>query len=374
MSLLSEFWDDAVGGAEWLKDVILGEFHEDQTPSEIVAGLMVSFVPGAVIVLSARDMTAVIIRMIRHPERRGEVMQWMIIVACAMGLVPALIGAAAGAAAAGVGAIVGGLAGDELGAAIRATCLVLIENTGRLLERLVEFIRRFVHGNILGFLRELKLAEYAKPVVDETVKFIGHLAGITRRVIVKAQSVKWIGSVGHLIERLEALEKGFYQIQREAVHKLPMAIDELQSRLGRALSEHMAQAEHPVHPNTPAPHPPAPHPPEPRRVTASEHPPLGTPPGLEPPEPLPPRTPPEENLHPQGVEPEPSAKPKVLRGRYPVHTKPNEAYFWSGRSPLPDGTFAGGAENAQRIASSKRGNHIRNSNREEKHSDANVES
>ena len=78
----------------------------------------------------------------------------------------------------------------------------------------------------------------------------------------------------------------------------------------------MVQADHVVHPNTPAPHP-TPKPPTPKRVAARADHPLGKPPGLEPADPLPPKTPPDKNLHPQGVEEEPSAA-KAIRPR--AHT------------------------------------------------------
>ncbi|MGI4757826.1 MAG: hypothetical protein ACRYGF_13360 [Janthinobacterium lividum] len=357
MALLDDLWNDAVGSVDWLKQVILGEFDDHQSTSAMITQLLASFVPGVVIVMSARDLTAVLIRMVRHPEKRENLTEWMILVACAIGLVPALIGAAAGAAAAGVGAVVGGLAGDEAGAALRATALLLIEDGSRMLEKVIQFLRRFVKGDILRFLREAKFVRYAQPVAEEVGKFLGHMISITQKVIAKASEVRWIGSVGHIIDRLKVLEHGFYDLQRAAVHKIPQVMAEFDSRLQRALGEHMAQADHVVHPNTPAPHP-TPKPPVPKRVAARADHPLGKPPGLEPADPLPPKTPPDKNLHPQGVEEEPSARvadSTAQAAKYPVQTERDKAYFWSGRSPREDGTFAGGAADAQVIASQSGG-------------------
>ncbi|MGI4853927.1 MAG: glycohydrolase toxin TNT-related protein [Janthinobacterium lividum] len=324
MSYLDELWNEAVGdtkGAlDWLKQVILGEFDDHQSTSAMITQLLVSFVPGAVIVMSARDLTAVLIRMVRHPDKRENITEWMILVACAIGLVPALIGAAAGAAAAGVGAIVGGLAGDEAGAALRATALLLIEDGARMLEKVVQFLRRFIKGDIMRFLREVKFVKYAEPVAEEVGKFIGHLISVTQKVIARASHYTWFSRVGDIIEKLRTLERGFYALQSAAAHKIPQVMAEFDSRLQRALGEHMAQADHVVHPNTPAPHP-TPKPPTPKRVAARADHPLGKPSGLEPADPLPPKTPPDKNLHPQGVEEEPRASAQDTRAANVAATK-----------------------------------------------------
>lgn len=310
MAWTDDLWNEVAGDAaaslDWLKQVVFGEFDDHQSTSALITQLLVSFVPGAVIVMSARDLTAVLIRMVRHPDKRESVTEWMILVACAIGLVPALVGAVAGAAAAGVGAIVGGLAGDEAGAALRATALLLIEDGARLLEKLVEFLRRFIKGDIMRFLRAVKFAEYAEPVAKEVTQFIGHLTSIIEKVIAKASSFKWIGRVGDLIEKLKVVETGLRDLDRMAARQVKSVMGEFDKRLARALGEKMVQADHVVHPEIPAPHP-TPKPPEPKRVAARADHPLGKAPGLEPVDPLPPKTPPDKNLHPQGVEETPSA-------------------------------------------------------------------
>ncbi|MEJ2715211.1 MAG: hypothetical protein P8014_18900, partial [Acidihalobacter sp.] len=102
--VLDKVWSKIVGGMDWLKAVIYGEFDDDRPISAIVADMLVSFVPGVIIVTSARDLTAVIIRLVRHPDKRDDVHEWMLIVACAIPLVLPVLAAAVGAAAAGVGA------------------------------------------------------------------------------------------------------------------------------------------------------------------------------------------------------------------------------------------------------------------------------
>lgn len=308
MSALDELWNEVMGDAaaalDWMKQVVLGEFDDHQSTSALIAQMIASFVPGVIIVMSARDMTAVVIRMVRHPEKRESLTEWMILSACALGLVPALVGAAVGAVGAGVGAVVGGLVGDEAGAALRATALLLIEDGTRILEQIVLKLRRFVKGDILRFLRAAKFAEYGKPAAEELAKFIGHLRSITLKVMERASHFTWINRVGAIVEKLRVLERSFYELQHLALKNVPRVMEQFDIRLQHALGDHLGQGDHVVHYNKPAPHP-TPKPPEPRRVAARTDHPLGTPPGTEHPGQMPPKVEPEENLHPQGADVEP---------------------------------------------------------------------
>ena len=320
---IEQWWKESVGeGWDWLKQVILGEFDDHQSTSAIVAQLLVSFVPGVVVVMSVRDMTAVIMRMHRRPQLRHEVTEWMIVVACALGIVPAIAGVVVGSAGTLIGTAIGGLAGDEAGAALRATCILLIEDGTRMLEKLVEFLRRFVKGDIVRFLREVKFVKYTEPVIEEFGKFIRNMIGLTEKLIAKANEVRWIGKVGEIIETLRNFERGLRAIDEVAAKQITSVLKEFDERLARALSKPMTQAEHVVHPHVPAPRPPV-HPVEPRRVVARADTPLGKAEGLEHPNPLPPKVKPEENLHPQGVEAEPAAKAEDMRAAKIAETKKN---------------------------------------------------
>ena len=97
MSMLDTVWDDVVGGAEWLKAVVFGEFDDNRPMSAVVADMLVSFVPGMIIATSARDLTAVILRMWKPPEKREHLKDWMIVIACVIPLALEAILMAAGA-------------------------------------------------------------------------------------------------------------------------------------------------------------------------------------------------------------------------------------------------------------------------------------
>jgi hypothetical protein len=69
-NILDDAWDQVVGGMDWLKSVLLGKFADHWPLLAVVAALLVSFIPGVVIVISARDAVAVILRLANHPEKR----------------------------------------------------------------------------------------------------------------------------------------------------------------------------------------------------------------------------------------------------------------------------------------------------------------
>ena len=312
-STLEYVWDKAVGGVEWLKEVVLGEFDDHRSMSAIVADMLASFVPGVIIVTSARDLTAVLIRLVKHPEKREEVTEWMLVIGCAIPLVLPVLAAAAGAAAAGVGAIVGGIGGSEAGAALRAVCLLLIERGGEMLEILIKFLRRFVKGDVLAVLRDINFTKYAEPLTKYIRKFINGLLAVTRKVAAELEHFTWFDSVKAAIKRLEELEREFYAVQEAAVHKIPGALSELQARLTKALAEESRAQEHSATPMVPAPRPRA-VPVEPRRVATMPGSPLGHPHGVEHPHELPHGPGEQTNLHEQRVERE---VPKMEEERLP---------------------------------------------------------
>lgn len=147
-SILEEGWNHIVGGMNWLKSVFFGEFADNRPLSAVIADMLVSFLPGVVIVTSARDAVAVVLRLANHPEKREELMEWVLLCACLITIALPLAMAAGGAAAAGVGAVVAGIAGSELAAALRGVMLMLIKKASALVD-LVLFLQKFYQGRCL---------------------------------------------------------------------------------------------------------------------------------------------------------------------------------------------------------------------------------
>lgn len=241
--LLDEIWDSAVGGAHWLKSVLFGEFADDRPRSAVIADMLVSFVPGVVIVTSARDAVAVILRLAQHPERREEAMEWILLAACLITLALPLALAAGGVAAAGVGAIVGGVAGSELGAALRGVMLMLIKEANKLVETL-RFLQKFMHGDILFFLKSIKFAKYEKVLLMAFEKTIGKLIDICRALRGKLEYMSYFNDAKQAISKLAAWEHKFYAVQKDALHQLPRAVAELDARLTKLLAEAAPKESH----------------------------------------------------------------------------------------------------------------------------------
>ena len=246
MDILDEIWDRVVGGLDWLKQVVVGEFDDNRDLSAVIADMLVSFVPGVIIVTSARDLTAVTIRLANHPEKREEVTEWMLMIGCVIPLVLPVLAAAVGAAGAGVGAVVGGIAGSEAGAALRATCLLLIRE-GAVLAEVIGFLKKFINGDVMKVLRDIKFAQYGQTIVTYLRDFIDGLIAILRRVRGALESANWFEALSDTLAKLQALEAKFYAVQQSAVSAVPKALSELDARLQKMLSESVPKDAHAAH-------------------------------------------------------------------------------------------------------------------------------
>lgn len=253
--LLDAIWQQVLGDAaasfNWLKEFLLGEFVPDRPFSVIVAEMLANFVPGVIIVTSTRDAVAIIVRLATHPERREQVSEWILLCACLIALALPLVMAAAGAAAAGVGAVVAGILGDELAAALRAVMLMLIEESGKLAE-MVRFLNKFIKGNILQFLENVKFANYEKSLLQVLEQTTGKLIGLVQEVrgrlmnarVFSVRVADQVESVHNLIDKLTLWEQRFYAVQQAGVQQIPKAVRELQQRLDKLLSQEAPKDSH----------------------------------------------------------------------------------------------------------------------------------
>ena len=244
-NILEEGWNHVVGGMEWLQSVIYGEFSDHRSLSAVVADMLLSFVPGVVIVTSARDAVAVILRLATHPEKREELMEWVLLCACMIVIALPIALAAGGAAAAGVGAVVGGIAGSELGAALRAVMLMLIKEASKLVE-VVQFLQKFINGDVLKFLRAVKFVKYEKALLQAFSKILGKLVDIVKSLRLHLESLRYFDSVKATVAKLVEWEKKFYNVQQDAIRQIPKALAELDARLGKVLAETAPKEQHTV--------------------------------------------------------------------------------------------------------------------------------
>lgn len=244
-TILQDAWDTVVGGANWLNSVILGEFADNRPLSAVVADMLISFVPGVVIVTSARDAVAVIVRLACHPEKREDLMEWVLLSACLIVIALPLALAAAGTAAVGVGAVVGGIAGSELGAALRAVMLLLIKEASKLVE-LVRFLQKFIKGDVLKFLRAVKFVQYEKALVKAMNEISGKLIEIVKALRTHLEGLKYFDTVKTTIAKLVEWENRFYKLQQDALKQMPRALAELDARLAKVLAQTAPKEAHTV--------------------------------------------------------------------------------------------------------------------------------
>ncbi|WP_198117181.1 hypothetical protein [Massilia rhizosphaerae] len=244
-TILADAWGQVVGGMEWLRSVLFGEFADHRPLSAVVADMLVSFIPGVVIVTSARDAVAVILRLAIHPEKREDLMEWVLLCACLIVIALPIAMAAGSAVALGVGAVVGGVAGSELGAALRAVMLMLIKEASQLVE-LVRFLQKFMKGDVLKFLRGVKFAKYERALIQAICKIIGKLLEIVRALRVHLESLRYFDTVKIAIAKLTDWEKRFYDVQRDALRQVPRAVAELDARLAKVLAQTAPKESHMV--------------------------------------------------------------------------------------------------------------------------------
>lgn len=244
-TVLADAWGHVVGGMEWLQSVLFGEFADHRPLSAVVADMLVSFIPGVVIVTSARDAVAVILRLATHPERREELMEWVLLCACLIVIALPIAMAAGSAVALGVGAVVGGVAGSELGAALRAVMLLLIKEASKLVE-LLRFMQKFMKGDILKFLRAIQFAKYEKPLIQAISKITGKLVELVKALRAHLESLSYFERVKDTIINLAEWEKKFYNVQQDALKQVPKALAELDARLAKVLTQTALKEGHTV--------------------------------------------------------------------------------------------------------------------------------
>lgn len=172
-------------------------------------------------------------------------MEWVLLCACLITIALPIAMAAGGAVAAGVGAVVGGIAGSELGAALRAVMLMLINNTQKLVE-LVQFLQKFIKGDVLKFLRAVKFIQYEKPLLQALTKITGKLVDIVRSLRTHLEGLRYFEVVKGSIARLAEWERKFYIVQQDALRQIPKALVELDARLVKVLSETAPKEAHTV--------------------------------------------------------------------------------------------------------------------------------
>jgi hypothetical protein len=247
-SILNKVWDGAGETWEWLRGVLLGEWQDDQTISQVVANALAGFTPGVGSILTLRDLLAVVVRLAKHPEKREDIEQWILLIAM---LLP-LILTALGALAVGVGALVGA----ELGGFLRALALTLVKKGGLALKALVEFFQHHGYGDVVKALRQVKFAKYQDALVKGLGEQLDKLIALVRAFDQRLRSLhpeslpQWIPGRDKLVYALAhcpALISQLEEVRRAALKMIPQSLIELDRRLGALLAGDIKAAAQTTH-------------------------------------------------------------------------------------------------------------------------------
>lgn len=246
--IVDKVWEGSEDAFRWVRALVFGEFEENRPLSVVVTDALGSFVPGVGSVMTLRDLVAIILRLARHPEKREEVEEWILLIAMLLPLIITLVGLAA----AGVGALVGA----ELGGFFRALTLLLVKNGGVGLKALVEFFQHHGYGDVVAALKKVQFAAYRDAVVKGLSQQIDKLIRLVKGLESKLRALsphalpQWIPGRARLVELLEHCPKVVSELEALRVtarSMIPKALIELDRRLGALLAGNLRAATEVTH-------------------------------------------------------------------------------------------------------------------------------
>jgi RES domain-containing protein len=233
-----------------MESLVLGEFAEQRPLSVIIADMLLCCsVPGAVVVVSVRDLAAVCLRLGRRYEdtasaaelgEHPEWQEWVLLIACAFGAFgPAICTSA--------GLLLGFVAGSEAAAFLRALCLLLIKDSGVMLEKVAGFLSRFVDGDVLKALRRVRFVDYGGLLIAELQHFLTQFGKHISYIKLQLNPVRYFTRGRALLEELERMEKYFFAVQSRLPEEVPKALEKLDEILRQVLRQKLPIVRHPVY-------------------------------------------------------------------------------------------------------------------------------
>lgn len=235
--VLDQVWEGASDSWRWLRGVVLGEWEDDRSLSQLVADALAGFVPGLGSIITLRDLLAVIVRLAKHPEKREEVDEWILLIAFLLPLIITLLGVAA----AGVGALVGA----ELGGFLRAVALFVVKKGGVALKTVVEFFRAHGYGDVIAALKQVKFAAYKDALLKGLNQQLDRLVKLVRDFEARLRSLgpeslpAWLPGRQAAIDGIAHCKSFVLQIEslrKKAIDMIPKALIEMDQRLGALLA------------------------------------------------------------------------------------------------------------------------------------------
>jgi hypothetical protein len=221
MSTADEVEAIVVEVGEWLWGTVQGGFNEKQSISQIIVDAVIGMIPIVGDVTAARDLVAVILRMIEEPEKREDKLEWVTLVLLLFALIPV-----AGGAIKGVGKLV----------------LKAAENGSDAAKVMVEVVKvlNFAghYGDAVKFFKALNFEAHTADILGQWRKLTQRLDDVSD-VILK----KWHALLpGGMITRIEQLQAGVRKLKEVGERMIPDALKELNAKL-KAVQAHLYQGE-----------------------------------------------------------------------------------------------------------------------------------
>lgn len=243
-----KIWNGVDEGYEWIRGVIFGEWQDNRSTSQVVTDALVGFVPGLGSIVTLRDLIAVIFRLAKHPEKREDVSEWILLIAMLLPLIITVLGLAA----AGIGALVG----EEVGGFFRAVALFLVKEGGVALKTLLDFLHAHGYGAASEALRKVKFAAYQSQVAKELANQIAKLKRLLTQLGTKVSSLhpenwpSWMPGQSALLaapDKIKAWTEALTALGQKAHDMIPKALIEMDKRLGALLAGNVKGAVQTTH-------------------------------------------------------------------------------------------------------------------------------
>ena len=204
----------------WIWGTIEGGFNEQQSISQIIVDAIIGMIPLVGDVTAVRDLVAVILRLVEHPEKRQDKLEWLTLVLLLFALIPVF-----GGVIKGVGRLVL-KAGEEVG------------KHAEIVRDIIQLLNRLGEGDAVKFFRALDFEKYTAELAGQWRKLTQRLDDVIGGVLRRARFVIPDG----MVKRLEQLQTGIRDLKQIGERMIPDSLKELNQRL-KTLQKHVYEGD-----------------------------------------------------------------------------------------------------------------------------------
>jgi hypothetical protein len=204
----------------WIWGTLEGGFNEQQSISQIIVDAVIGMIPLVGDVTAVRDLIAVILRLVEHPEKRKDKLEWLTLGLLLFALIPVI-----GGAIKGVGKLV-----------VKASA-----GAGRHAEQLrdiIQLLNRLGEGNAVKFIKTLDVEKYTAELVGHWHKLVQRIDDVIAGALRNARLVIPEG----MIRRLEEIQRGIRELRKMGERMIPESLKELNGRL-KEIQKHLHEGE-----------------------------------------------------------------------------------------------------------------------------------